>query len=548
MIAERAVEQRIRVLAWLVVLAIGLWLRFWQLDIQILIDDEWHALHRLMTADYGPIFLSLGHADYSIPLTLLFKFLALTVGLEEWQMRALPMLAGCAAIVVIPRLLADWLDRDEHLLLGGLIAISPLLVHFSRYVRPYALVVLMGLAAVILLWLWWHHGGRWRALLFCVITPLCIWLHALSALFIGAALVWFGVAGLIEARRGDWRQLGRLLAVGGLATAASCALLLPPILADPWSIAAKAGIDRPDAITVIRSWELVLGTAGNPLALVGLVLAGIGAWRLWQRDHLFLLYWAWMLAVALVGLMLLEPAWIQNALVLVRYLAIAQPVMLALVAVGVVSTAHAVAGLAGRPARPAMVLSVGVAFIAAFWLAGPLPRVYSGINQFTNAVRYQVDYDFERSVFHDIMSPVKTPAVYDRMAAEPGDWEIVEAAWYFESNNTPISEYQVEHQMPIRVGMISGLCSNWTWGELKPGGPHRIDLARFVFLSELIERGPRGNRFVVFHRQRPFEHSRELPDVDPCIRAFRERFGAPWHASQARVVFRLPATGRGDGA
>jgi hypothetical protein len=548
MIAERSDREPVRALAWLLVLGFGLWLRFWQLHLQILIDDEWHALHRLMTADFRQIFLSLGHADHSIPLTLLFKALAQTIGLQEWHMRALPLAAGCASIVVIPRLLAAWLGGYERLLLGALIAISPLLVHFSRYARPYALVVLLGLVAVIVLWHWWHEGGRGRAVVFALCAVVAAWLHPLSALFTGAALTWFGLAGLkqglIELR---WRPLGRLLLLGGVTTAVCCALLLPPILSDPWSIAAKAGMDRPDWITLVRAWELILGTAGNPVALIGLALAGIGAWQLWRRDRYFLLYWAWMLAAVLVVIFLLEPAWIQNALVLVRYSAIAQPLVLALVALGAAWIPTAVGSSWGPTARSvAFVIAAGLVW--GHYLAGPFPQLYRGLNQFTNAARYQVDYDFERSVYHDLMSSVRLPEIYARMAAEPGDWEIVETPWYFESNNTAISEYQRIHQIPIRIGMIGGLCSDWTWGELDPHGGHEIELARFVFLSDLLEQGPSGDRFVVFHRQRPFEHSRELTDVEPCIRSFEDRFGSPWHESDDFVVFRLPGSAPADDA
>ena len=48
----------------------GTALRAWQLDIQILIDDEWHAIHKLLRSGPLDIATHLGYADYSIPLTL----------------------------------------------------------------------------------------------------------------------------------------------------------------------------------------------------------------------------------------------------------------------------------------------------------------------------------------------------------------------------------------------------------------------------------------------------------------------------------------------
>lgn len=51
-------------------------LRLQQLSIQWLMDDEWHALHKLLSgAGYADIASSFGSADYSIPLTLLYRLL-----------------------------------------------------------------------------------------------------------------------------------------------------------------------------------------------------------------------------------------------------------------------------------------------------------------------------------------------------------------------------------------------------------------------------------------------------------------------------------------
>lgn len=540
---------RAGLLAWALVLLAGAWLRFWQLDMQLLIDDEWHAIHRLMQAGYREIALSLGHADYSIPLTLMFRWLAENAVLNDFLLRLLPVSFGLASIVWIPALLAPWLDRRERLLLAALIAISPLLIHFSRYVRPYSMTVLLGFTAMVMLWRWWHEGGRWRAGLFVGPAVLAAWLHALTALFTGAALVWLAAAGLLRWRRGRGaRDLLRVLALGGATTLACCALVLPPLLSDPASIAVKAGNHRIGGETLLRSWELLLGVGSPWLAALLAVPVIAGAWRLVRRAPGFVAYWLWMLLVAVAALQAIGPDWIHNALVLVRYTAIAQPFILALLAIGLLELMQRLTvplrAAAGGPLAPA----AGFAIVAALYLAGPLPTVYSGINQFTNSVRYQLDYDFKRSVYHELMGHLELPPVYRRMAAEPGDWEIVETAWHFESHNTPIHQYQIEHQLLVRIGMISGLCTDWTWGELQPDGDQDIRLSRMHFLSRLLGEQRARNLFVVFHRQPHFEHSRELPDIGPCIQAFRERFGRPWFESEAHVVFRLPATGRAGDA
>src|SRR5580765_4944370 len=89
-------------------LAAGTYLRVRGLGSQIIIDDEWHALHKLMRADMLNIVTHLDYADYSIPLTVYFRWLEDTIGVTEWGMR-LPMLAaGVALIVAGPMLVRPW--------------------------------------------------------------------------------------------------------------------------------------------------------------------------------------------------------------------------------------------------------------------------------------------------------------------------------------------------------------------------------------------------------------------------------------------------------
>lgn len=541
----------VMLLFWTIVLAAGAWLRLWQIDLQILIDDEWHALHRLMHAGYSEIFLSFGHADYSIPLTLLFRALADTVGLHEWHMRLLPMAFGLAAMVVLPALLKPWLRAPERLCLAALVAVSPLLIHFSRFVRPYALVVVLGFAAVILLWQWWHRRGKGRAAGFFLCAVAAAWLHPLTTIYTGVALTWFAVAGIRRWRGGDGHQAFRqVLGLGAITTLACSALILPPLVGDTASIAAKTGKHAIELETLARSWEMMFGLGNFWLAAVLVLPVAYGARILWSRDRLFLCYWLAMTAVAFVIIQFLGPEWIRNALVLVRYTVLTMPIVLALLAVGLVG----LAGLAVErlQARPAWLPALALAAVAALFLAGPLPKVYSGINQFTNSARYQIDYNLERSIFDSIMSPIETPEFYRRIAEtvarEPEEWQVVEAAWHFESHFTPMSQYQRDHQLPLHVGMIGGLCADWTYGELRPDSDLEIELDRFVFLTDIL-REPRGvNRFVVFPLDYPFDYEpRELPDLGPCIEAFREQFGPPWHESDDYIVFRVPASDPEDG-
>jgi hypothetical protein len=545
--SEGDLDRRLLALLWLAVVVAACVLRLWHLPGQLLIDDEWHAIHKLMRSDYAGIFLSFGQADYSIPLTLLFKSLAETIGLHEWQMRLLPMAFGLATVVVVPLLLKPWLKPDETALLAALIAISPLLVHFSRYVRPYAMILLLGFVALIMLWQWWHHEGRGRAVAFFVSALLAAWLHPLTTLYTGAALTWFAVAGAVYWYRGGGvRPLARVLLLGGLTTAACSALILPPLLADPGAIAVKSGKHSIELHTLTDTWKMALGVRSHWLSAILALPVAVGVRALWQRDRLFLGYWLVITLAAGLVIQLLGPEWIRNALVLVRYTVLSVPFVLALFAIGLLEMVRAgvrAVGMAQKATGAAI-----VALAAGLYAAGPLPATYSGVNQFTNSVRYQIEYDFDNSIFTELMGPLEVPEFYREIAAAPGQWRVVEAAWHFETHHTPISQYQLVHQRPIRIGMISGLCTDWTWGELRPGDEFDISLNGFVFLEDLLEQRDSINRFVVFPLDNPFEWSRALPELGGCVEAFRDRFGDPWHESEDFVVFRIPGKGRAGDA
>ena len=529
-------------LAWLLLFAVAAWLRLWQIGHQVLIDDEWHAVHKLMHFGYKDIFLSFGHADHTIPLTLLFRTLADTIGLSEWRMRALPLAFGLATVLVLPWVARPWLKRCEPLVFAGLLALSPLLIHFARYVRPYALTVPMGFIAMLALWRWWHERRPAWGWVFVVLATACAWLHPLTLLFTAAGLTWFGLAALVAFWQGDKGQaLKRIVPLGALTTLLCSLLVLPPLLADPGAMASKSGIHQVQWLTFVRSWELLIGSANVLVAGFSLVLACLGAWQLWRRDAAFLAYWMFMTTVALVVTVSLDAAWIHHALVLVRYTAVAQPMLLLLIALGLTWLLSRGLDLVMQSVPGWAVAGGAMLWLCALYLAGPLPQVYSGINQFTSHMRYHYDYRFERSIYTTVMAEAELPDVYRRIAAEPGDWVLVETPWHFESHFSPLSEYQREHQLPLRIGMISGLCSEWTHGELRRGSDQHIIFRRFVFLADLLAAPQPENRFVIFHRGTPFGYVRELPDIEPCIDAFRAAHGRPWHEDEEQVVFRIPA-------
>ena len=99
--------------AWLLVMAmlIGIWLRLDQFGAQVLIDDEWHAIHQLSKLGPTRMWLDFGHADYSIPLGLLYAVESSAFGLSEFAMRWPMLVCGLATLVLFPLYVAPRLGR-----------------------------------------------------------------------------------------------------------------------------------------------------------------------------------------------------------------------------------------------------------------------------------------------------------------------------------------------------------------------------------------------------------------------------------------------------
>ena len=158
--ARRADRQGLGVrLAIAAAVVIGFGLRAWGLDEQILIDDEFHAFRAGLRADLSAAYLFTHNtlpedrlSDFSTVLALWVRALAGTVGISEWTLRLPMWLAGGALPAVIGVVAARVGGLRAGVIAGWLAALSPLLILYSRFARPYApaaLCVAIALAAAL---------------------------------------------------------------------------------------------------------------------------------------------------------------------------------------------------------------------------------------------------------------------------------------------------------------------------------------------------------------------------------------------------------------
>ena len=524
--------------AWMTLLALavagGAWLRATQLPSQILVDDEWHAVHALLRFDAHTIVTNFGTADYSIPLTLYDRFIALHGGLSEWQMHVPMLVAGIALLVVAPWMLRDRVTLPVAAAWTALLAMSPLLVYLSRTARPYAITCLLAFVAVVAFRRWYRdpaHPARY-AVLYAVATFLAGWLHLVTLAFTLLPFAWYGVKTL----RGSDRFAARRLIALGVATLVPLAVVLAPPL---WHAAAqlreKAGVHAVTPASVYRTLLMMAGSA-SPLWLgVALVLAALGVRRMLARDADFAGYAIALIAGSAVAIALARPAWIQHPGVYARYMLPALPFALLFVAEGALALLCKL--------RPAWLAPLAVAAgSGALFVTGPIPGWLYVPNQFVGHARFQFDYDPAHNPYVLEVPKEPVPAFYRELSKlPPRSLTLIEAPWRLESNFDPFPWYQQVHRQYVKVGLVTPVCGVRDFGEYPPGET-RLRFHWFVHVARVLQGETFGARYLVMHRtawKTPPDASVEWPDVDACLPAIEARLGTPVYRDDRIVVFGL---------
>ena len=527
---------------------LGGFLRIDQFTTQVLIDDEWHAVHQLLRLTPAQMFFDFGHADYSIPLGLLDALEARWLGLSETAMRA-PMLAcGLATIALFPLYVVPRLGRATAAMFAVLLAISPLLVIYSRMARPYAITLLL---------VWCAHAAYHRfdassrgehrvrigaGAAFAVMATTAAWLHPVVAPFVLAPFVWTLFALRRESpplRRSRFTRLFVLALATGLPMAA---LLLPPLLAHPEMLAGKALVDRPRWETFIGVWYAWLGTPSTLAVLSCCALAAYGARDVWRAMPIAR---TGMLGIALtlVVVGLTGPAWSHNPLTLGRYLLPFAPLLLLAAAAGAMKAARRIAAQRRAIHHGAAALVAAFPALAlAAW--SPLPELARHPNAQTVHLLYHVDFRPDKNPYLPYMEKIPLSPFWAQLSAAPrASLRIAAAPFYFESYDWDAPRWERLSGQRVIAGFLTGLCVEMRGGEVPMTPEFRFRNA--VHLADSAALSSHHVDYVVW--QKPFvQTGRGRPqnigtDTAHCEATLRERFGTPAYEDAHLVAFRMSA-------
>jgi hypothetical protein len=531
----------IRTLLLLATVLFGAWLRLDQFAYQVVTDDEWHALNQLISHTPRQFLLTYGFSDFSIPLALLYWTEANGFGLSELGMRWPMMSAGLLMLVLFPVWVSRHLGWRVALLFALLLAISPLLVNYSRNARPYALTLLLGFLA--------HHaflryearrqGQRFFGFLYGASATLASWLHLISLPFVAAPIILATLPALKSLRQGDRIPILRLLVIGiptGLATAL---LTIPPLLSDPGAMLNKSGSDHPTLKTLIGVWYTWLGTPSTFAVLVCIALALLGITRIWKTIPIAK---SVTLGLLLILMLLLAsgPAWIHNPLTFGRYLLPAMVVLLLAVAVGTDTLASRVERAWGTWAAIPVLLLPAIVLIPDSPLKDSLRRTNS------NTLHSYFQFDYRKnqpgSVKEKMESRIPLSPWWATLADKPRESLLIAAAPFYNfSPKWDAPRWEKLGRQRVIPGYLTGLCVDRREGELPEDG--RFTMRNSVYLGD--ERDLALKRISLIAFQKPYldRHGKEPvvigADVAHCLDVLRTRFGNPDYEDDKIAVFSL---------
>lgn len=475
--------------------------------------------------------LSTGANDHSIPLTAMAWLWMQVAPLTECALRAPMVLSGLALLVLLPFVMAGDSERRTRWVFTLLLAISPLLVGYSRMARPYALTLLtvtVAFGCLARATSCGHLWGRW-GFAYAALSALAAWLHGVMLPFVAAPLL-----ALAWQHRRTGALPKPLLALAGLTLGLLALAVLPPMVHDPAALGAKAGRDLPDWNTLTGVWYMWIGTGSSAVLLIVLVLAATGAGPAWRSGPVF--RWT-LLGLALVqaAVLVVRPVWISNPLTQARYLLPAVPCLLLAAAFGLVRLVDLAPP---RLRRGGFALTVGLLSASLLW-TGPAPQTWRHPNAHSSSYYFQFDY---RPPHNPVVASYDTQphtTLWRELAARaPASLVVAVAPFRMEGHGWPAPIWERDSRQRVVPGFLSGACADNLLGEVPQD--RRFALRNAVHLSMSPADLAQRVDIVAYERSVGLRgadlHFRPAP---ACESWLRTHFGAPTFDDGNWLAWRL---------
>jgi hypothetical protein len=423
------------------------------------------------------------------------------------------------------------------LLFAALLAISPMLVFYSRMARPYALTLLLTLLALVAFQRFAEHGRwRWRpALGYLLSAVLCAWLHLISLPFVVAPFLVFGLPALAGR---DWASVRRMSWLGMATLAGLLVVVTPPLLAHPEALTVKLGSSAPTLHTHYGVLFVWLGTYSKAVVALGALFAFLGIAGLWRSLPLTRTLLAGVV-LAYVAVLLTEPAWVHHPQTLARYLLPGLVLFLLAVAAG---AGHLAVLLHRRMVADRRLVLAGLAgaVLLALAVTSPLPQSLAKPNSNTQHSVYRFDYRVEHNLVRIYQQAFPVSDFWRQLAQRPADTlKVAAAPFSFETHHWDAARWEQVSRQRVMPGYLTGLCVDQRWGEVPNGQGFR--LRNVAYLADTQDLSRRGFDYVAYQKPAAVmtnEGRKEFGrDSAHCEAVLRETYPAPVYEDDLLLVF-----------
>lgn len=425
-------------------------MRLYGIDEQILGGDELHAITAALRTPLRELPITYGLNDHSPPLAVLYSLLLQSgLSISELALRAPILASGVALVLVGPLFAARLLDRRHAVVFGWLLAVSPLLVLYSRVVRSYAPIALLGFSAAYASYRWLEDERRGAVVAYVLLAGSTIYFHLLSAPFVLAPMLFAAVEKLSTRRDGHptWRAL---FGAGGAVVALVSCFLIPAheMLLGLLRLRVSRGSVGPEAL--FGALQLQAGSRHLVVVALFWLAASSGLVALWRVERRLAGFTLTLVAAQLVTVLWVSPTSADQALVTNRYLLISLPVVLLWVAIGIVRATDAVRA----PGFARFRTAAAFAIVAMLFLAGPLPGYY-----YENRAAFVGHNDFITFHCPRPHAPAgRTPEFYAQLRRQANGETLAEFPWGLSWNSTRFPHvYQGVHRQEVIVATPLGL-------------------------------------------------------------------------------------------
>lgn len=491
---------------------VGAFLRLYQLPNQILFGDEWHAIHAAANSGYFSILSTFGAADRSIPITLYYKVVMNTVGLSETAIRLPFFVGGVLTVMILPIMVRPMTGRAVSNIFAWLLALSPTLIFYSRFARPYAITTFFSFLSCLLFFRWWDTDDRKDAILYALLTIATGYALLVNLPFVLGPFLFYMILSVIEKRKSRGRSFLRLAGLGLMTTVPLLILLGPPLYGDFSAISTKAGQSASGLSQLLSSFRILIGMDQRTVALVIAILVSFGIIRMLIGLPVFTLFLMSLSLLQLTAVLWVQPVGIDSPHILSRYLLPLLPFLLLAVSTGI----HAISSIFPLRFRKWAGVAIPVAFCAAFFWGGPVPAVSYQPNNGMSLML--LAHALTGTQYQRILKDI--PSFYKKLSKMPPDSvTLVEAPFPWQANHLLL--YQEVHGQKVIMGVTREYMSAMGKG---------LHLQTAVVAEDLNSLKAKKVDFLVFHKNLQNEVTIILP-------------GSPsgtWNLARLRTIFGHP--------